>query len=127
MGSPRNSGFSTGLKLDLICTVELDAAVDTNLVVTKNWTKDGELLTPNGSRLTITETIKVLDIPQVYQTNVSFNTLQAMGGDSGTYVCRVKIDPQNTTYIGGTTAVVDRDITVEGEIKYSMVIIVYVY
>ena len=94
----------------------LDAAVDSGLVVTRTWTKDGSPLSPDGSRLTLTEPTKVQESPQVYQTNVSFNTLNARAGDSGRYVCSVTIDPQDTTYIDGNTADIDRDIAVEGRV-----------
>ena len=114
-GSPRDDGFSTGLELDLVCEVELDAAVDSGVVVTRTWTKDGNTLSPDGSRLTLTEPTKVQESPQVYQTNVSFNTLEFRAGDSGRYVCSVTIEPQDTTYIDGTTADINRDIAVEGE------------
>ena len=95
----------------------MDAAVDSGLVVTRTWTKDGGTLSPEGSRLTLTEPTKVQVSPQVYQTNVSFNTLNAQAGDSGRYVCSVTIEPQDTTYIDGTTADINRDIAIEGEVE----------
>ena len=107
--------------------MELDAAVDSGLVVTRTWTKDGSPLSPDCSRLTLTEPRKVQESPQVYQTNVSFNTLEFRAGDSGIYVCSVTMEPQDTTYIDGTTADINRDIAVEGEVEQCNVLFIYCF
>ena len=107
------SEFSTGLNLDFVCRLELDHAVDSELIVTSFWTKDSIPVTTDSPRLTVTEPVRVQESPQVFESVIMFRTLDDRV-DSGTYNCSLVIQAANNTFIAGTTTSVSMELTVEG-------------
>ena len=105
--------FSTGLDLDFVCRLELDHAVDSELIVTSFWTKDGIPVTTDSPRRTVTEPVRVQESPQLFKSVMMFRTLDDRV-DSGTYNCTLVIQAANNTFIAGTTTSVSMKLTVEG-------------
>ena len=106
------SELNIGLELDLVCRLELDPAVDSDLLVTGSWTKDDSPLSPDSSRLMISKPVKVQRSPQVFESIVSFRTLIAE--DAGSYNCTLAIQAVKEMYIAGTTTTVNRKFAVKG-------------
>ena len=71
----------------MVCTLELDAAVDSDVRVTGVWRRAGETLS-NSSRISISET--TLIGPSVYETTISISPLSD-SVDSGQYSCQSAI------------------------------------
>ena len=94
-----------------MCQLELDHAVDSELLVTSFWTKDGIPVTTDSPRLTVTEPVRVQESPQVFESVIMFRTLD----DSGTYNCTLVIQAANSTFVTGTTTTsISMELTVEG-------------
>ena len=106
------SELNTGLEFDLVCRLELDPAVDSELEVTSSWSRDGISLSPDGSRLTISAPVRVQQRPQVFESVVFFRTITT--GDTGNYNCSLIIEAVNDMFITGTNTTVNRELTVEG-------------
>ena len=68
----------------MVCTLELDAAVDSDVRVTGVWRRAGETL-GNSSRVSISET--TLIGPSIYETTISICPLSD-SVDSGQYSCQ---------------------------------------
>ena len=108
------SEFSTGLELDFVCQLELDQAVDSELQVTYFWTKDGLPVTTDSPRFTISDSVRVQESPQVFESVMKFRTLDNRL-DSGSYNCTLITQAANSTFISGTTTTsVSMELTVEG-------------
>ena len=109
------SELNTGEEFDLVCRLELDLAVDSNLLVTSSWTKDGSPISSDGSRLTISDPERVQESPLMFESVLMFRTLDA-SVDSGNYGCMLVIQAVDDRFINGTTTTVSMGITVEGRV-----------
>ena len=99
-----------------MCRLELDLAVDSDLLVTSLWTKDESPLSPDSSRLNISEPVIVQQSPQVFESIVSFRTL--ITEDTGSYNCTLAIQAVSEMYIADTTTTVSRKFAVKGEYNF---------
>ena len=84
MTTVRDPDSSTQLyttdSLVLTCLVELDAAVDTPITVTTQWS-----VTPSPPRVTVVPASRVAP----YNSSIHFSSLKS--SDTGTYVCTVQV------------------------------------
>lgn len=113
-GVPFDSDFNTGLDLDLVCRLGLDSAVDSPLTVSREWSIGSDQLMFDGLRRNFSDADMVGTTPPIYQTVVSFRTLDARSGDSGNYTCRFNVEPVMSMFIIGTVTSISRVIVVEG-------------
>ena len=113
-GSPRNTSFFLGLHVTFTCSITLNTAVDTPVIVQGIWNRNGTELVngTDGGRITVSN-------PQMeqppYQTTVRFSPLNNIT-DPGTYECTATVTPQNDTFITGITSLISRTITVAGTV-----------
>ena len=88
---PPTNNLSTGINLTLICTIQLNTAVDTNVMVNTSWTGPTAMFASNTySQGRISVTSLTGSIP-LYETRVFFSPLNIT--DSGTYVCQADVRP----------------------------------
>ena len=84
--SPTNN-LSTGINLTLICTIQLNTAVDTDVVVNTSWTGPTAMFGSNNQgRISVTHLTESFPL---YETRVFFSPLKIT--DSGTYVCQADV------------------------------------
>ena len=109
---PSANMLSTGINLTLICTIQLNTAVDTDVVVNTSWTGPTAMFTSNNQgRISV---IRLTESFPLYETRVFFSPLNIT--DSGTYVCQADVRPDPSSPF----IVMNRDnathiINVEGE------------
>ena len=109
---PPTNNLSTGINLTLICTIQLNTAVDTNVMVNTSWTGPTAMFASNSQgRISVTH---VNGSVPLYETRVFFSLLNI--SDSGTYVCQADVIPDSLS----SFIVMNRDnathtINVEGE------------
>ena len=98
--------FFQGLKLTFTCSIVLDVAVDTSVIVQGTWNRNGtELSGIDDGRITVSYTPLAMS---PYQTTVTFSPLNI--SDAGTYECSTTVTPQDTTLVTGTTSTNSRTI-----------------
>ena len=85
--TPSTDVLSAGINLTLICTIQLNTAVDTNVMVNTSWTGPNAMFASN-SRISITD---VSESVTPYTTTVLFSPLNIT--DSGIYVCQADVRP----------------------------------
>ena len=83
----------TEVDLTLTCTIELDAAVDTGVVVTVEW------IGPNG---TLFGTVPSATSSTTYQSTVTITSLEM--SDSGPYTCTATASPNGTPFVTASEA-----------------------
>ena len=86
---PPTQNLSTGINFTLICTIRVDTAVDTSVVVNTSWTGPNAMFA-SSSRDRISVTNLTGSIP-LYETSISFSPLNIT--DSGNYVCQADVRP----------------------------------
>lgn len=97
----------TTTQLTIICSVLIDAAVDTGVIAVNTWRGPSEALN-NSNRVDISNEIAY---EKSYQSTVRFDYLQS--SDSGTYNCTVTIsDTTSSPYIVNSTPLT-ADITID--------------
>ena len=79
--------------LTLTCTIELDEAVDTGVVVTVEWTG------PNGM---LFGTVPSVASSTTYQSVVDITSLEM--SDSGSYTCNAHASPNGTPFVTASEA-----------------------
>ena len=84
---PSTDVLSAGINLTLICTIQLNTAVDTNVIVNTSWTGPNAMFASN-SRISITD---VSESVPPYKTTVLFSPLNIT--DSGNYTCQADVRP----------------------------------
>ena len=93
-----SSGTYAGTNFSLTCTIELNTAVDTPVVVNSTW--HGPVVIPTGTRVNGSEPI---DTAARYQTTLMFCPLNT--SDSGHYTCEVTVSPSpESQFITASTA-----------------------
>ena len=78
-----------GSLLVLNCTIQLSSAVDTEVVVTSMWRKNGALLEDSSQRR-MSDPIR-MNTSNQYQAQLTFNPL-LLNGDDGLYMCEVAVE-----------------------------------
>lgn len=78
-----------GSLLMLNCTIQLSSAVDSGVVVTTMWRKNGVLLEDSAQRR-MSEPIQT-NTPNQYQAQLVFSPLQ-LNSDDGLYMCEVAVE-----------------------------------
>ena len=81
--------LSTGVNLTLNCTIRVDTAVDTKVVLNTSWTGPTPVFA-SDSQDRISVTSLTGSIP-LYETSIFFSPLNIT--DSGTYVCQADVRP----------------------------------
>ena len=104
----------------LTCTITLDQAVDTPVVVEGNWARNTTFPLEN-SRTNINATRR--DSEYVYVTTVAINPLSSdMNEDDGDYICEATITPQASEFVTEITTVDLQHVTVQGNCKMEYVV-----
>ena len=97
----------------LTCTLTLDQAIDTPVVVKGIWSRATAVSLEN-SRTTNSTTRS--DSEYVYVTTLEINPLSSdMDEDDGDYICEATITPQASEFITEVTAEHLQSITVQGD------------
>ena len=81
-----SSGTCAGTNFNLTCTVEVNTAVDTPVMVNSSW--HGPVMIPTGTRIVASEPTGT---GARYQTILMFRPLNT--SDSGNYTCEVTVSP----------------------------------
>ena len=121
MSVTNSSETYAGTNFTLTCTIELNMAVDTQVVVNRTWR--GPLGVPTGTRV-------VSSAPTGtggrYQTILMFHPLNT--SDSGNYTCEATVSPSpESQFISGSTAGRDTlSVAVQGE-RIHLVICYYLF
>ena len=76
--------LSAGINFTLICTIQLNTAVDTDVIVNVSWT--GPAVFASNSRISITD---VNESVAPYKTTLFFSPLNVT--DNGTYTCQADV------------------------------------
>ena len=99
-----------GTYIDLVCTVTINGAVNTDVNVNIEWSRNGDSLMNSP----------ISPISDQYISTIRIEELM-MSDDGATYSCSVSIQPSSlSNYITGTNG--DSDITLSVEGKYSVLI-----
>ena len=99
----------------MTCTITLDQAVDTPVVVEGNWARNTTFSLEN-SRTNINATRRDSDF--VYVTTLEINPLSSsMDEDDGDFICEATIIPQAFEFVTEVTAENLQHITVQGDCK----------
>ena len=81
-----SSSTYAGTNFNLTCTIDLNTAVDTTVVVNSTW--HGPVMIPTGTRVTASEPTGT---GARYQTTLMFRPLNT--SDSGNYTCEATVSP----------------------------------
>ena len=82
-----SSGTYAGTNFNFTCTIELNTAVDTPVVVNSTWR--GPVMIPTGTRVTASEPTG--NGTRYYLTTLMFRPLNT--SDSGNYTCEATVSP----------------------------------
>ena len=74
----------------LTCTIELSYGVNTEVVVTATWQRDGQQLNTSSDNLIVLETKPAGEL--TYETHVRFSPL-SREIDDGEYTCEAEVTP----------------------------------
>ena len=91
--------------------MELNAAVDTTVSVSQNWTRGGSPLSVDSRVMSFP---LIMTSERVYQSSITFSPLsnQESIGDSGIYSCSATLE--TTMYVVGIQFIKTQTITVQG-------------
>ena len=115
--TPNHTGvLYAGTPLTLTCSIQLNPAVDTTVMVTRMWTGPGSQVVSNSSRLTVSNILKRSTF--LFETTIQFDPLTTT--DSGNYECEATVtpDPQSQFVLMSTTSSDTHAIIVQGEYCY---------
>ena len=103
-----------GTPLTLTCSIQLNPAVDTTVVVARMWSGPGSQTVSNSSRITVSNLVESSGF--VYKTTIEFAPLNTT--DSGNYKCEATVspDPPSRLIIRSKTGRDSHSVTVQGEI-----------
>ena len=109
---PPTNNLSTGINFTLICTIQLNTAVDTIVMVNTSWTGPTAMFASNSQgRISVTH---VNGSVPLYATRVFFSPLNTT--DSGTYACQADVRPDSSSpFIVMNRDIAKHPINVEGE------------
>ena len=108
---PPDATLVEGTYIDLVCTVTINDAVDTDVNVNIEWSRNGDSLM-NSSDYSISQISLISD---QYISTIRIEEL--MTNDNGaTYSCSVSIQPSSlSNYITGSNGDSDITLSVEGK------------
>ena len=108
---PHADVLSPGINLTLICTIQLNAAVDTSVLVNTSWT--GPAVFASNNRISITD---LNELVTPYKTTLLFSPLNIT--DNGSYTCHADVRPRpSSPFIMMNRDTDTHTITVESELK----------
>ena len=109
----RTGDLYAGTPLTLTCSIQLNPAVDTGVVVTRMWRGPGSLVVSNTSRVTVSNLLNGSTF--LYEMTIEFIPLSTT--DSGNYDCEATVTPDpQSQFISVSTAGNDTHLlTVKGE------------
>ena len=81
--------LSAGIILTLICTIQLNTVVDTNVVVNTSWTGPTVFASNSQGRISVTH---VNGSVSPYKTTLQFSPLNVT--DNGSYTCQADVRPR---------------------------------
>ena len=111
--SNRTGVLYAGTPLILICSIQLNPAVDTPVMVARIWSGPASQAVSNSSHVTASNLLNRSAI--FYETTVEFNPLATT--DSGNYKCEATVapDPQSQFVIRSTTSCDMHSFTAQGK------------
>ena len=116
--APNRTGvLYAGTPLTLTCSIQLNQAVDTTVMVTRMWSGPGSQAVSNSSRVAVSNLAERSG--NQYESTIEFSSLYT--SDSGNYECEATVipDPQSQ-FVNGSRAGSDtHSVTVCGEFCYS--------
>ena len=113
--TPNHTGvLYAGTPITLTCSIQLNPAVDTTVMVTRMWRGPGSQVVSNSSHITVSNLLKRLAF--VYETTIEFDPLSTT--DSGNYVCEATvIQDSQSQFINRSRAGSDtHSVNIQGEI-----------
>ena len=114
---PPDATLVEGTYIDLVCTVTINEAVDTDVNVNIEWSRNGNSPLMNSSAHSISPMSLISD---QYISTIRIEQLM-MSDNGATYSCSVSIQPSSlSNYITGSNG--DSNITLSVEGKYSVLI-----
>ena len=114
--TPNRTGvLYAGTPLTLTCSIQLNPAVDTTVMVTRTWSGPGSQAVSISSRVTVSNLVKRSE--NLYETTIEFGPLTTT--DTGDYECEATVapDPQSQFVIMSTAGSDMHSVTVQGEIS----------
>jgi len=112
--TPNRTGvLYAGTPLTLTCSIQLNPAVDTTVMVTRMWRGPRSQVVRNTSLVTVSCLVEQSD--NLFETSIVFNPLRTSSG--GSYNCGATVtpDPQSQFVIMSTASSDTHTITVQGE------------
>ena len=112
----RTGDLYAGTSLTLTCSIQLNPAVDTTVMVTRIWSGPRSQAVSNSSRVTVSNLVQSSAI--LYETTIEFVPLNTT--DSGNYMCEATVtpDPQSQFVTMSTAGNDTHSVTVHGEHFY---------
>ena len=109
----RTDVLSAGTPLTLTCTIDLNPAVDTTVMVTTMWRGPGLQVVRNSSCVTVSNILKRSAL--LYETTIEFDPLNT--SDGGDYECEATVtpDPQSQFVTMSTRGNTTHSVTVQGD------------
>ena len=111
--TPNRTGvLYSGTPLTLTCSIQLNPAVDTPVMVTRMWRGPGSQVVSNSWRVTVSNLLKRSTL--LYETTIEFVPLSTI--DSGDYECEATVTPDpQSQFVNMSTAGSDAlYITIQG-------------
>ena len=114
--SNRTGVLYAGTPLTLTCSIQLNPAVDTTVVVNRMWSGPGSHTVSNSSRVTVSNLAERSAI--LYESTIEFSSLSTT--DSGNYECEATVTPDpQSQFVNKSRANSDtHSVTVCGEFCY---------
>ena len=111
--SNRTGVLYAGTPLTLTCSIQLNPAVDTTVMVTRMWRGPASQVVSNSSHVTVSNLVERSAL--LYETTIQFSPLNTT--DSGNYECEATVtpDPQSQFIIMSTRGSDTHTVTVQGE------------
>ena len=112
--TPNHTGvLYAGTPLTLTCSIQLNPAVNTTVMVTRVWSGPGSQGVSNSSRVTVSNLLKRSTV--LYEITIEFIPLST--SDGGNYKCEATVtpDPQSQFVTMSTTGSDTHAVTVHGE------------
>ena len=109
----RTGDLYGGTPLTLTCSIQLNPAVDTTVMVTRMWRGPRSQVVSDTSRVTVSNVVERSD--NLYKTTIEFRSLST--SDGGNYDCEATVtpDPQSQFVIMSTRGSDMHSVTVQGE------------
>ena len=113
--TPNRTGvLYAGTPLTLTCSIQLNPAVDTTVVVTRIWSKPGSQAVSN-SRVTVSNLVERSD--NLYESTIEFSSLNTSDGTN--YKCEATVTPDpQSQFIMSTAGSGTHSVFVHGEHFY---------